>query len=215
MQDVNATIISQYANSPRIVALISNANAYIDPTPDFDNFYNLVWNINTAVGFGLDIWGRILGITRLLEINDPGPTFGFDGSGLQPFGQGTFGTHPANTSYLLTDDAYRVLLLLKAMVNISASDIPTLNGILASLMAGRGRCYILEVATMKIRYVFEFLLMPYERALFSKPGITPHPAGVEYQTYEIDAPGTFGFDGSGLQPFGQGTFDNGGIIDVN
>lgn len=215
MLDVNRTIISQYANSSRILDLINNENTYIDPRPDFDNFYNIVWNVNTARGFGLDIWGRIVGITRLLEIDDPGDTFGFYGSGLVPFNQGTFGPHTTKTSYFLSDDAYRTLILLKALVNISACDIPTLNNILTSMLDGRGRCYILEVGTMKIRYVFEFNLTPYERALFSKDGITPRPGGVGYETYEIDTPSTFGFAGSGLQPFNQGVFANGGVINVD
>ena len=214
MINVGRTIISQYANSPRIVALIENANQYIDPRADLDNFYNIVWNVNTAKGFGLDIWGRIVGIDRLLEINDPGDTFGFLGSGLTPFNQGTFGIHQAKTSYLLADDAYRTLILLKALVNISASDMPTLNSILTSMFSKRGRCYILEVGVMRIRYVFEYTLTPYERALFLKDGITPRPAGVGYETYEIETSSTFGFAGSGLQPFNQGTFAPGGPIDV-
>jgi hypothetical protein len=214
MIDVNRTIISQYANSPRITALIDNADKYIDPRADLDNFYNLVWNVKTAKGFGLDIWGRIVGIGRLLEIDDPGDTFGFLGSDFAPFNQGTFGPHEIKTSYLLADDAYRTLILLKALANISASDIQTLNAILTSMFADRGRCYVLEVQPMKIRYVFEYTLTPYERALFSKSGITPRPAGVGYETYEIDIPHTFGFAGSGSQPFNQGTFAPGGPIDV-
>jgi hypothetical protein len=213
MIDVNRTIISQYANSQRLVDLIHNADTYIDPRPDFDNFYNLVWNIDTAQGFGLDIWGRIIGIDRLLEIKDPGGTFGFDGSGRDPWDQGTFGDHASNTSYLLSDNAYRSLLLLKASINISACDIPTLKKMLLSLFGNRV-CYVLDLGGMRIRYVFEFNLTPYEQALFSKEGLVPRPAGVGYEIYELDTANTFGFDGSGLQPFGQGTFDDGGIINV-
>jgi len=212
---VDKTIISQYAASPTLAQMIADWDACIDPRPDFDNFYNIIWNIDTAKGFGLDIWGRILGISRLLEINDPGATFGFYGSLLQPFDQGTFGSHVSNTAYFLSDDAYRSLLLLKALINISSGNAPTLNGILTSLFGAGFRCYILEVGTMRIRYVFEFTLTPYQRALFNNPNVTPRPAGVGYETYEIDTAHTFGFAGSGLQPFDQGTFQNGGPIDVN
>lgn len=213
MIDVTRTIISQYANSPRILSLIENFNQYLDPRTDFDEFYSRVWNIDTAQGFGLDIWGRIIGVDRLLEIKDPGGTFGFDGSGREPFGQGTFGDHTANASYLLGDDAYRTLLLLKAFINISACDIFTLNRILLNLFDNR-RCYVLDLGGMSIRYVFEFNLTYYEQALLAKEGLMPRPAGVGYEIYKLDTANSFGFDGSGLQPFGQGTFDDGGIINV-
>ncbi len=40
----------------------------IDPTADLNAFYDLVWNVATAQGWGLDVWGRIVGVTRNLNI---------------------------------------------------------------------------------------------------------------------------------------------------
>ena len=68
MIDVERTIISQYANSATIVQLVQNMNTYLDPRADFDNFFDYVWNVESAQGFGLDIWGRIVGISRELLI---------------------------------------------------------------------------------------------------------------------------------------------------
>ena len=80
MIDFQKTIISQFANSPTIVGLVTNMNAYIDQTANFQSFYDFVWNVNTAQGFGLDIWGRILGVSRNLQIAAPlaGNFFGFN-----------------------------------------------------------------------------------------------------------------------------------------
>src|SRR5690348_15169237 len=77
MEHVERTIISQYANSATLVQLIENLNTYLDPRPLFDQFYDLVWNIDTAQGYGLDVWGRIVGVERTLTINTPPTYFGF------------------------------------------------------------------------------------------------------------------------------------------
>lgn len=76
MINVEETIISQYGNSATITQLIQNMNTYIDPRADFDKFYDYVWNVDTAEGFGLDIWGRIVDIERTINVPsgtpDPG-----------------------------------------------------------------------------------------------------------------------------------------------
>ena len=77
MIDVEQTIISQYGTSATITKLIRNVNEYLDPRADFDMFFDFVWNVETAQGFGLDIWGRIVGIARELTINAQQGYFGF------------------------------------------------------------------------------------------------------------------------------------------
>ena len=62
------TIISQYANSAILTQLIANMDAYLDQTENFDNFFDDIWNIDTAQGYGLDLWGRILGVTRYVTV---------------------------------------------------------------------------------------------------------------------------------------------------
>lgn len=71
MQNVEKTIISQYANSPIICALIERMNEWIDPRADIEQFYNMVFNVATAQGYGLDVWGRIVGIGRHFDILKP------------------------------------------------------------------------------------------------------------------------------------------------
>ncbi|MDI2112079.1 DUF2612 domain-containing protein [Commensalibacter nepenthis] len=62
--DYKATVIAQYSNSPTLLALLDAIDQKIKVCPFFDDFYRMVWNINTAEGFGLDIWGRIVGVSR-------------------------------------------------------------------------------------------------------------------------------------------------------
>lgn len=103
MLDPLSTVISQYANSPRICGLVQRWNACLDPSANITAFYDDVWNIETAIGYGLDVWGRILGTGRTVG------------------------------NITLDDATYRNVLLAKAMANISNSSIFSINLILLQL----------------------------------------------------------------------------------
>lgn len=212
MINVEQTIISQYGTSATITHLVKNINAYIDPRADLDTFYNFVWDVTTAQGFGLDGWGRIVNISRELKIPTVTDFFGFqDGTNdYQPFGQAPFfdGTPAATQTYLLADDAYRKLILVKALANISSTDARTLNQLLQNLFVDRGRCYVNDLGGMQLRYTFEFLLTNFEFAIISQSGALPRPAGVNAILININAP-VFGFSEAGTgsaAPFGQAPF---------
>jgi hypothetical protein len=210
MQNVDKTIISQYANSPTLKALIYNFNQYIDPLTDFDNFYNYVWNVETAQGFGLDIWGRIVNVGRVLKIPNAPNYLGFSQAtpGAQPFGQAPFYSGASSTSnFALSDPAYRTLIMVKALANISRTTAPAINQLLSNLFAGRGRVYVNDLGGMKFRYTFEFLLTAYEYAIVTQSGALPIPGGVEVSLLNSSLP-VFGFKemGAGAAPFGQAPF---------
>lgn len=115
--DWRQTVISQYANSPRLLQLIEDFAGYVDPTAKLDAFYDLVMNLDTAQGYGLDVWGRIVGVNRVLKVtntdyfgfaeagdaqsfgdarfNGYEDAFGFAEAGdASPFNQAPFGLHP-------------------------------------------------------------------------------------------------------------------------
>lgn len=145
MRDYPRTVASQYSNSTRLTTLIDNFNDYIDPGTNLEAFYNLIWNIETAQGYGLDVWGRIVGINRVLTIS-AGTFFGFaeatDGVG---FGQASFyAGAPLTSNYALSDEAYRNLIFAKAAANITDCSIPAINQILMNLFPGRGNAYVSE-----------------------------------------------------------------------
>ncbi|EGI1420308.1 DUF2612 domain-containing protein, partial [Salmonella enterica] len=66
MQNVAATVLAQYAASPRLNALINSFNAALSPDSFINDFYDLIWNIDTAEKYGLDVWGKIVGVSRRL-----------------------------------------------------------------------------------------------------------------------------------------------------
>lgn len=222
MIDVERTIISQYSATSTIVQLIQNMNEYIDPSADFDNFYSFVWSVDTAKGFGLNIWGRIVNVSRVLQI--PGTAtatdlyFGFNEAlpGSYPFNNQPFysGT-PATQSYILSDDAYKSLILVKALANISACNARSINQLLQNLFASEGRCYVLDTGNMSMMYIFEFALTVVQYAIITQSGAIPRPAGVQARVFDYEIP-CFGFAeaGESALPFNEGIFLPNGAINA-
>lgn len=182
MQNVEQTIISQYAASPTLCQIVANLNAYFDPAADFDAFYDLVWNVETAVGWGLDVWGRIVDVGRVVQVAGGEVTLGFKESGslsAVPFGEGVFyaGAN-VTTNFALSYAAYRVLIYAKALSNICDGSIAAINQILRNLFPGRGNAYCTDGADMTMTYTFDFALTTVEVAVVSQSGVLAKPAGV-------------------------------------
>ena len=216
MLDINSTIASQYANSPTILALINSLNGALDPSVDINTFYNSMFNVATATSYGLDCWGRIVQVSRILTIpvtQQVGTFLGFDeaSGSAQPFGWGVFYSQPDSNNFILSDDAYRQLILLKAASNIANCSIPSLNGILKQLFASYGRAYVTDPGNMQLVLVFEFILSPIQKAILLQSGVIATPCGVGYNILDVSAQGTFGFAEAGATaaPFGQGVFFEG------
>lgn len=205
----------QYGASPVLQALNADWENYFGQ--DWINqFYDVVWNVDTAEGFGLDIWGRIVGVGRNLNIPQNVDYFGFNAAPQwwSPFGDEAFYAGPAVTqTFTLSDPAYRVLILAKALGNVSATDSKSLNENLLQLFPGRGNCYVNDLGAMSMRYVFEFALEPWEASVITAGGVLPRPAGVQAYLIQFPQGGSFGFAEAGDSlPFNDGTFLNNGAL---
>lgn len=214
MQRWRETILSQYGNSPSLLSIIESFDAAQDPAGLIDEFYENVWNIETATGNGLDIWGRIVGVSRVLAL-DATDYWGFKTPlrSYKPLGHGPLYQGPSATSnYRLGDVAFRNLIMVKALANISNSSTKSLNALLRKLYSGQ-KVYCLDLGDMALRVVFEFLPKPYGRAIFIQSGVFPRPAGVRLEYMEVIPSRRFGFRTSGLSyaPLGHGTFYGGTI----
>lgn len=187
--DVWDTIISQYANSSAICSLITNFAGAFDQTANFDAFYDYIWNVATAQGVGLDIWGRIVGVTRVLNIQNAGSYFDFEESGLSgtPFGAAPFFPGGAlTTNFSLSDDSFRVLIYAKALANISDGSIKSINQILLKLFPNRGgNAYVADGLDMTLTYTFGFTLTPVELAIIEQSGVLPKSTGVSSTVVQV------------------------------
>lgn len=206
--DLWETIDSQYANSPRLIGLIQSFVESVDKTRAFNEFFDLIWNVRTAIGYGLDVWGRIVGINRVLSIQT-GTWFGFKEPGdAEGFNVGAFWNgRLTTTNFRLSDQEYRRLIFAKAMANICDGSIPSINAILRFLFPNRGgNAYVSEGAAfewfgfeeqrnafgfnqaplysgqniprMEIEYTFGFQLTPLDMAIIQS-GVLPKPVGVK------------------------------------
>lgn len=197
----SVAIQSQYSASPKIVRLMQLYLKWLSVYKNIDTFYDNVFNIFTATSYGLNIWGDIVNISRIIDVtNDDGSV----------------------SSVTLEDDDYRALILYKALANISAATPLSLNTLLNALIQTNvgnfpARGYVLEVDVMVIRWVFEDYLTPLQRAIFLAAGILAKGAGVGWELYAVNPEQVFGFDGSDLQPFNQAPFapDNALVIGGN
>lgn len=161
MQTLDETVISQYANDPVTDALVASFGQAVNPDYLFDMFYNLIWNAlaqynpfidwNSTSGYGLDVWGRIVGIGRILQV-PVGSYFGFqEATDRTGFNQSPFyAGQPLTENYALTNEAYLRLILAKAAANITGDSIPEINQILMNLFPNRGNAYVADGSSFSI-----------------------------------------------------------------
>jgi hypothetical protein len=189
--DIWRTVMSQYANSPRLMTMIENFQDCIDQTKNIDSFFDNIINIQTAVGYGLDVWGRIVAVNRVLTIGAGPPYFGWDEGypDWQPFGPGGFGPfysgQKLTDNYILSDDGFRVLILAKAFSNICDGSIKSINRLLLTLFGTAGKTYVRDNRNMSFDYVFEFPLTSLQAAILTNSGVFPKPTGVSYTVIQI------------------------------
>ena len=181
--DVWNTVLSQYANSPVITGIITAFNAAMDQTQNVDSFYDLMFNVLTAVGYGLDSWGRIVNVSRTVPVVAAGgaPTFGFNepGGDWVGFGQAPFFSGAALLNNVtLTDVQFRPVVLAKIATNVWDGSIAGFNKILLGLFQGRGTPWVIDNGNMSITLNFPFALTALDTAIITSSGCLPQPTGV-------------------------------------
>ena len=211
--DIAETVQSQYATSKRMRAVIDAFWQAINPKSDIDLLYRKLVNPRTAEGYGLDVWGRIVAIGRsYLAVDDGTPYFGFDPpEGVKNERLNTFGNAPFYKQIYgkvrLADPMFRTYVFLKALINIGDSSLASLNRAV-KLLFPDADIQILHTGTMVLRVLILSPLSESDKAaLDNLPWL---PAGVGLEMYQVVTP-TFGFAGTGLKNFNNGTFATYGI----
>ncbi|QNT79294.1 DUF2612 domain-containing protein [Entomobacter blattae] len=181
------TIIAQYANSPTLQRLLEDFNDNVDPRRFWEEFIEKVWDIDTAGSYGLNIWGQIVGVDRVIKSLNT-TWFGFREETLllaRPFsqtpGNGAFwdGVTPLYGQLSLDDTTYRQAILAKAAANISDGSIASLNKVLMMLFAGKGKIYVRDNRNMSFTIVSSWLPTTQDASLLIYLAQVIRPAGVE------------------------------------
>lgn len=180
------TLISQYANDPVMLALLLSVSENIDPAQSIDDFYDYVWNVNSAQGFGLDIWGDIVGISRYL--NTTSKFLGFEEAGTlsaDPFNQSPFYSGNMGKGIVaLSDPNFKTLVLAKGAANVCNGSIISINALMNYIWAGRGGAWCTDGENMTMTYTFNFTLTPVDISII-ETGVLPKPCGVSYSIVQI------------------------------
>lgn len=180
-------MISQYANSPKFVALVNSLRAVFSNSGLIKDWFNVVYNIKTAKGFGLDIWGKILNQGRNFTYTNPKT-----GVKTDYYLQGELTIDGTNFTAEQIENTYRTVLLMKALSYITNATGKSLNDLLQFYFQDRGKMYVIKYDTMKIRYVFEFYVNKLEKSIFTSD-VMPKPTGVGTQFEYLPRNQYFGF----------------------
>ena len=205
-------MLSQYANSPVFVKLVNGIKDQLDNSKTLNDWYNIVFNLKTATGFGLDIWGKILNQSRRVSYDDNGTT-------VNVYLQGAQTVDGVSYTAEQMEDLYRTVLFFRAFSYITNCTVKSLNELLlfyfndytSDTESGKNKkiVYVYELGTMSIEVVFRFFINKLEKAIFTSD-LFPKPTGVRLQFRYIPNGEWFGFYMSGKtateQPFSP--FDN-------
>ncbi|WP_336792232.1 DUF2612 domain-containing protein [Pantoea anthophila] len=214
MKKVKDTILTQYVASTNLRSLIETFDTSLDMSGFTEEFLTAIWDISTAAGYGLDVWGKILGVSRLLNVRKSATYFGFDEAFISasddspnPFDEAPFFEGVQLTSTVrLADDGYRNLIMAKAMANITDCSIPSPNKALYYLFGDQGDTFVAITGVMPMSYVFGLNLTPVEWAILLNSNAIAKPAGVSVSIMSLDFKNTFGFAEAEMLPFESGTF---------
>ena len=224
--DVIRALLWQYDNSPNIKALLQGEQTWLDGNQQafWSDWYDNVFNLETANDFGLSVWSIILGLPLFLDLNPAPETaqiFGFNDFTGAPindyynFNNGTFA--PDSQPIVLTSEQERFVLRLRYFQLTTRCDLTSANAFLNDLIESSdmdpvGQIYVMDNLDMSITYVFNFdVPHPLRRALVEYD-LLPRPAGVKIN-YIVTSGQIFGFNNfSGDTPensyfnFNNGTF---------
>ena len=186
-------IIWQYDNAPVLKSIIKQKNEWYNE--NLNGFWEKIvsdfLNINTANDWGLNLWGKILKVKRLYNVN--------------------------GEQISLSTELYRRLILGKLQLIRSKGTVPEINKYInfvfspyttSTAFAG----FVQDMRDMSVVYIFNFEPTDEELALIYSREFLPTPAGVEDKIYLMPESAIFGFDGTGFQPWNQAPFWDGRFI---
>ena len=164
-------LISQYANSEKILRLANGIRTMFNNAKLISDWYNIVYNLKTAKGFGLDIWGKILNQGRSFKYTNQ-----TTGVVTEYYLKGEITVDGTTFSAEEVEELYRKILFMKVISLITNATDKSLNELLQFYFDGR-RVYVIQYDTMKLRYVFEIAVNKLEKSIFTS-GLLPKPTGV-------------------------------------
>lgn len=174
-------IQSQYAASKRLTRLARVIQRAIDPSEEIQYIAENVVNPYKAKGVFLDWIGKRVGISREVVIDGVKRT--------------------------IDDESFRFLIFYKCASNISDSSIATMNRLLTQLLGFP--VYVVDNQDMTISVRVLGVPDEIKQQILISYGLLTRACGVGWNLIIFNpANKIFGFNGSKLHTFNQGTFNN-------
>ena len=185
-QDLSKVILWQYDSAPKFKKLVEGEQAFMDDavTKFWNDFNTNVFNLGTCNTFGLELWGKLLGVAR--------PTY-LDGG----------------VEHEYSDEQYRLVLQARIYLLTFDGSIYSLNKFFKMLFP---EYPVIITDNYDMPVSIGFVQEPTDeiKIIFRDENFLPRPAGVEYiMEWQTDYTKVFGFEGqTPTQGFDNGTFYN-------
>lgn len=221
--DTNAGNLFQYNNAPILQSLLSAEATFYQQNVGvfFEDWLTDVLNIDTANTFGLEVWGKILGVPRPYQVPENYHVNRRGQFELYNTESGTFhefwligqdnpaiyldAGHGVDSQSFVDDETYRLFLKGRMFLYNSNGSVYDINRYLSLIFPDRP-IYVLNGYDMTVSVVFFYTPSLRDLALINSPDFLPLPTGVESNVAITSFDYTFGFEGSGLLGFNQGVF---------
>lgn len=197
-------LLWEYNEAGNLQSLLEEKQAWYDENQEgfWVDFYNNIFNLQTANDFGLQVWSIILGQPLFINIADNNATTWGFGAFHENFERSNFSASASETHRLPTETA-RILLQLRYFQLISSGTVPETNRALAWIFGKKyGKAWLNDNLDMTQFYTFQFALPSDLIFIFNNFDVLPRPAGVG-STYRVIVEEAFGFDAT------HANFDNG------
>lgn len=206
--NVMPSILWQYENAPKFVALIAAQQSWINENQGkfWQDWFRDVFDVDTANSFGLSVWARILEVPLFVETQPTtgNNSFGF-GVNRKNFGNGNFGRN-RDGQIGLTIEQQRIVIKLRMAQLITRPTAYYINEVLDAVINTPNRhVYAYDTLDMKfITYVFDYQPDSQLQFLLRNYDLLPRPSGVGTD-WIVASRDAWGFGPNRLN-FNNGTF---------
>ena len=182
--DLSKVILWQYDDAEKLKSLVNNEQQFMDTavTQFWEDFNSNVFNLSTCNTFGLELWGKLLGVAR--------PTY-LDGG----------------VAVEYSDDQYRLVLQARIYLLTFDGSGAALNQFFKMLFP---EYPVIITDNLDMTVTIGFVQEPTDeiKTILQNENFLPRPSGVEYiMDWQTDYSKVFGFEGqTPTQGFDQGTF---------
>jgi hypothetical protein len=182
--DCDHVYLWQYNDAQKLSSILKGTENFIKiAVGDFWNSYlEDIFTIATASSFGLEVWGRTLGIPR--------PTYTESSTG---------------NIVSIGDELYRRMLIGAIYKFNMSATVPEVNQYLRYIF-GNKAIYVVDGLDMTMKVIVYFDITEEEFSVLSSDDFIPRPAGVGVNIEIYSNNKIFGFSGSELEGFDVGTF---------